>query len=156
MAAEDIFIYGSIPVDLPKTRREALLGENLDLILMYAIGPAGRPKTETAGKIAIGIKEDLLKDEQMAAYKSLKYLMFHYWSNPQAYRLTNEPLLVEPDNVPSGYLKRLEKDAIKFLLLDYNPQSPADLCNLNILKTQRRGEIRYMPFVTTIESITKE
>ena len=156
MAAEDIFIYGSIPVDLPKTKREALLDENLDLILMYAIAPTGRPKTEAAGKIAIGIKEDLLKDEQMAAYKSLKYLIFHYWSNPKAYRLTNEPLLVEPDKVPSDYLKRLEKNAVKFLLLEYNPQSPSDLGNIDILKTQRRGEIRYMPFVTTIESITKE
>ena len=156
MAAEDIFIYGSIPVDLPKTKREALLSENLNLILMYAIGPAGRQKTEAAGRIAIGIKEDLLKDEQMAAYKSLKYLMFHYWSNPKAYRLTNEPLLVEPDKVPSDYLKRLEKDAVKFLLLEYNPQSPSDLGNVDILKTQRRGEIRYLPFVTTIESITKE
>ena len=156
MAAEDIFIYGSIPVDLPKTNRETLLSENLDLILMYAIGqPQARQKTEAAGKIAIGIKEDLLKDEQMAAYKSLKYLMFHYWSNPKAYRLTNEPQLVEPDNVPSDYLKRLEKDAVKFLLLEYNPQSPSDLGDFDILKTQRRDKIRYMPFVTTIESIAK-
>ena len=153
MAAEDIFIYGSIPVDLPKTKREALLEEKLDLILMYAIGPAGRPKTEAAGKIAIGIKKDLLKDEQMAAYKRLKYLMFHYWSNPRAYRLTKEPLLVEPDNVPLDYLKRLEKDAVKYLLLEYNPQSPSDLGHVDILKTQRRGEIRYLPFVTTVESI---
>ncbi len=156
MAAEDIFIYGSIPVDLPKTNREALLGENLDLILMYAIGPAGRQRTEAAGRIAIGIKEDLLKDEQMAAYKSLKYLLFHYWSNPQAYRLTNEPVLVDPEMVPSDFLKRLEKDAVKYLLLEYNPQSPLDLGNIDILKTQRRGEIRYMPFVTTLESIVDE
>ena len=157
MAAEDIFIYGSIPVDLPNTNREELIAEKLDLILMYAIGqPQARLKTEAAGKIAIGIKEDLLKDEQMAAYKSLKYLMFHYWSNPQAYRLTNEPLLVAPDKVPSDYLKRLEKDAVKYLLLEYNPQSPSDLGNIDILKTQRRGGIRYMPFVTTTESITKE
>jgi len=157
MAAEDIFIYGSIPVDLPKTNREELIAEKLDLILMYAIGnPQARQKTEAAGMIAIGIKEDMLEDEQMAAYKSVKYLMFHYWSNPQAYRLTKDPLLVEPDKVPSDYLKRLEKDAVKYLLLEYNPQSPSDLGNLNILKTQRRGEIRYMPFVTTIESITKE
>ena len=97
-----------------------------------------------------------MKDEQMAAYKSLKYLLFHYWSNPKAYRLTKEPVLVEPDNVPSDYLKRLEKNAVKFLLLEYNPQSSTNLGNLDILKTQRRGEIRYMPFVTTIDSITKE
>ena len=157
MVAEDIFIYGSIPVDLPKTNRQDLIADKLDLILMYAIGqPQARQKTEAAGKIAIGIKEDLLKDEQIAAYKSLKYLMFHYWSNPQAYRLTNEPMLVEPYKVPSDYLKRLEKDAVKFLLLEYNPQCPYNLDNIDILKTQRRGEIRYMPFVTTIESITIE
>lgn len=157
MAAEDIFIYGSIPVDLPKINREELIAEKLDLILMYAIGnPQARQKTEAAGKIAIGIKEDMLEDEQMAAYKSVKYLMFHYWSNPQAYRLTNEPVLVDPEMVPSDFLKRLEKDAVKYLLLEYNPQSPLDLGNIDILKTQRRGEIRYMPFVTTLESIVDE
>jgi len=157
MAAEDIFIYGSIPVDLPKINREELIAEKLDLILMYAIGnPQARQKTEAAGKIAIGIKEDMLEDEQMAAYKSVKYLMFHYWSNPQAYRLTNEPVLVDPEMVPSDFFKRLEKDAVKYLLLEYNPQSPLDLGNIDILKTQRRGEIRYMPFVTTLDSIVDE
>ena len=153
MAAEDIFIYGSIPVDLPDTKKEELTDGRLDLILMYAIGSGARQKTESAGKIAIGIKEAMLKDEQLAAYKSVKYLLFHYWGNPKVYCLTNEPVLVEPDNVPSDYLKRLEKDAVKYLLLEYNPQSPSDLGNIDILKTQRRGEIRYMPFVTTLESI---
>ena len=109
------------------------------------------------GRIAIGIKEVLLKEEQMAAYKSVKYLLFHYWSNPQAYRLTSEPLLVEPDDVPSDYLKRMEKDAVKFLLLEYNPAKPADLGNIDILNIQRREtlKLRYLPFVTTIESIKK-
>lgn len=153
MAAEDIFIYGSIPVDLPNTKREVLLDKNLDLILMYAIGPSARPKTEAAGRIAIGIKEDMLKDEQLAAYKSLKYLLFHYWSNPMAYLLTKEPLLVNPDNVPTDYLKRMEKDAVKYLLLEYNPEKPSNIGTIDVLKTQRRGEIRYLPFVTTIESI---
>lgn len=156
MAAEDIFIYGSIPVDLPDVKKEELTDGRLDLILMYAIGSGARQKTESAGKIAIGIKESMLKDEQLAAYKSVKYLLFHYWGNPKAYRLTNEPVLVEPDNVPSDYLKRLEKDAVMYLLLEYNPQSPLDLGNINILKTQRRGDIRYLPFVTTTESITEE
>ena len=82
IAAEDIYIYGSIPVDLPDTKRTELIDEKLSLILMYAIGSGARQKTETAGKIALGIKENMLKDEQIAAYKSLKYLMFHYWSNP--------------------------------------------------------------------------
>jgi type I restriction enzyme R subunit len=50
----------------------------------------------------------------------------------------------------------LEKDAVKFLLLEYNPLQSVDLGNINILKTQRRGEIRYLPFVTTLESIKDE
>lgn len=156
MVAEDIFIYGSIPVDLPKTKREELVNGNLDLVLMYAIGSGARQKTESAGKIALGLKEGMLKDEQMAAYKSIKYLMFHYWSNPKAYQLTKEPVLVDRGAVPSAYLIRMERDAVKFLLLDYNPSQSVDLDNLNILKTQRRGEIRYLPFVTTLESIVDE
>ena len=156
MAAEDIFIYGSIPVDLPYTNRKELANGNLDLVLMYAIGSNARQKTEAAGKIALGIKEGILKDEQMAAYKSIKYLMFHYWSNPKAYLLIKEPELVGKDEVPSEYLIRMEKDAVKYLLLDYDPQQSVDLGNVNILKTQRRGEIRYLPFVTTLESIIDE
>ena len=156
MAAEDIFIYGSISVDMPNTRREELTKGRLDLVLMYAIGSGASQKTEAAGKIALGIKEDMLKDEQTAAYKSLKYLLFHYWSNPKTYSLTKEPVLVDKDDVPSEYLIRMEKDAVKFLLLDYNPQQAAELGTVNILKTQRRGEIRYLPFVTTLESIVDE
>ena len=156
IAAEDIFIYGSIPVDLPNTKRKELTSGNLNLVLMYAIGSSARQKTESAGKIALGIKEDMLKDEQMVAYKSIKYVMFHYWSNPKAYLLTGEPVLVDKDAVPSEYLIRMDKDAVKYLLLDYNPQQSADLGDVNILKTQRRGEIRYLPFVTTLESIVDE
>ena len=156
MAAEDIFIYGSIPVDLPNTKREELNNGKLELVLMYAIGSGARQKTESAGKIALGLKEGMLKDEQKAAYKSIKYLLFHYWSNPKAYLLTKEPVLVDRNNVPTEYLIRMEKEAVKYLLLDYNPSQSADLGNVNILKTQRRGEIRYLPFVTTIESIVDE
>lgn len=156
MAAEDIFIYGSIPIDLPDTKRNDLIDERLNLILMYAIGSGARQKTEAAGKIALGIKENMLNDEQIAAYKSIKYLMFHYWSNPMAYQLAKEPVLVDKEAVPSDYLVRLAKDAEKFLLLEYNPQQSADLGNVNILRTQRRGEIRYLPFVTTVESIKDE
>ena len=123
---------------------------------MYAISSSARQKTETAGKIALGIKEGMLKDEQMAAYKSIKYLLFHYWSNPKAYLLTKEPTLVNRNNVPMEYLIRMEKDAVKYLLLDYNPSQSVDLGNVNILKTQRRGEIRYLPFATTIESVVDE
>ena len=120
---------------------------------MYAIGPAARKKTEMAGKIALGVKEEMLSDEQTAAYQSAKYLLFHYWSNPQIYKLTCAPQLVDRDDVPDGYLVRQEKGAVKFLLLDYDPQNPANIGEYNILKTQRREEIRYLPFVTTIESI---
>ena len=82
--------------------------------------------------------------------------MFHYWSNPKAYKLTKEPVLVDRGAVPSEYLIRMERDAVQFLLLDYNPSQSVDLDNLNILKTQRRSEIRYLPFVTTLESIVDE
>ena len=61
MAAEDIFIYGSIPVDLPNIKRDQLTNGNLDLVLMYAIGSGARQKTEVVGKIALGIKEDMLR-----------------------------------------------------------------------------------------------
>ena len=123
---------------------------------MYAISSGARQKTETAGKIALGIKEGMLKDEQMAAYKSIKYLLFHYWSNPKTYLLTKEPVLIDRNNVPTEYLIRMEKEAVKYLLLDYNPSQSVDLGNVNILKTQRRGEIRYLPFTTTIESVVDE
>ena len=139
-----------------KLKRTELIDEKLSLILMYAIGSGARQKTETAGKIALGIKESMLNDEQIAAYKSIKYLMFHYWSNPKAYQLTSEPMFVDKEAVPEDYLIRLEKDAVKFLLLEYNPLQSANLGNINILKTQRRGEIRYLPFVTTLESIKDE
>lgn len=156
IVAEDIFIYGSIPIDLPNTKRNELITKKLDLILMYAIGSGARHKTESAGKIALGIKESMLNNEQIAAYNSIKYLMFHYWSNPMVYQLTKEPVLVEKDAVPKDYMIRLEKDAVKFMLLEYNTLYSADLGDVNILKTQRRGEIRYLPFVTTLESIKNE
>ena len=157
MAAEDIYIYGSIPVDLPKTNRSDLVANKLDLVLMYAIGnPAARAKTEATGKIAIGIKDSFLNEEQISAYQSVKHLMFHYWSNPKDYILLKKPVLVNPEDVPSDYLVRLPNDAVKFLLLEYNPQEEVSIENINVLKTQRRGEIRYLPFITTIESITEE
>lgn len=153
MVAEDIFIYGSIPVDLPNTKRNELITKKMDLVLMYAIGSGARHKTETVGKIALGIKESMLNDEQLAAYKSIKYIMFHYWSNPKAYQLTKEPTLVDKEIVPADYMIRQEKDAVKFILLEYNPMQSANMECVNILKTQRRGDIRYLPFVTTLDSI---
>lgn len=153
MATEDIFIYGSIPVDLPNIRRSDLVNDKLDLLLMYAIAPVARKKMEDAGKIALGIKETMLNDEQVSAYRSVKHLLFHYWNNPKSFRLTKQPILVDKEAIPSDYLIRQDKDAIKYLLLEYNPTTPEDLGMINILKTQRRGEIRYLPFVTTLKSI---
>ena len=155
-AAEDIFIYGSIPVDLPNIRRSDLVNDKLDLLLMYAIAPVARKKTEAAGKIALGIKETMLNNDQMSAYRSVKHLLFHYWNNPKSFRLTKQPILVDKEAIPSNYLIRQDKDAVMYLLLEYNPTAPEDLGNINILKTQRRGEIRYLPFVTTLESIIDE
>lgn len=154
MAAEDIFIEGSVPVDLPKTERSHLLDEKLGLVLMYAISPKARKKTETAGKIALGIKEESLSKEQEVSYMSVKYVLFHYWKNPVPYVLSQKPRLVIKDDIPDGYLPRLADGASRFLLLEYNTETPADLGTLNILKTQRRGHIRYLPFVTTLESIS--
>lgn len=70
-----------------------------------------------------------------------------------AYKLKHRPILVDKRDVPEGYLIRQEKDAVKFLLLEYDPKKPTDLGKCDILKTQRRGEIRYLPFVTTVDSI---
>lgn len=156
MAAEDIFVYGSIPVDLPKTNKKDLVNNKLDLVLMYAINPAARKKTEAAGKIALGIKEKVLNEIQKTSYDSVKYLMFHYWKDPKPFLLTKAPRLVDAKDVPADFLVRQPNDAVKYLLLEYNPNEPHDTDDIDIMKTQRRGEIRYLPFVTTIESITKD
>lgn len=70
--------------------------------------------------------------------------------------LTKEPRLVDAEDVPANFLVRQSNDAVKYLLLEYNPNGPRDTDNIDVLKTQRRGEIRYLPFVTTIESITED
>lgn len=125
---------------------------------MYAIGGSARVKTECSGKIALGIKESQLSGEQEVAYRSVKYLLFHYWSDPRLYRLIRQPLLVDKDSVPSDYLIRQEKDAAKFLLLEYDPQLPTDIGMYDLREAQRshRKEIRYMPFVTTLESVQQK
>lgn len=156
MVAEDIFIDGSIQVYLPKTKREDLVGDKLDLILMYAVGDLARAKTISAGKIALGIKEVSITKEQVAAFQSVKHLLFHYWKDPHAFLLKSSPRLVDKQSIPSDYLIRQEKEAAKFLLLEYEPLIPEDLGNIDILKVQPLGKDRrnrYLPFVTTLESI---
>ena len=44
-------------------------------------------------------------------------------------------------------------DAEEFLLLEYDPNKPAEIGNYDIKKVMRKGKGRYMPFVTSIKSI---
>lgn len=155
MVAEDIFIPGSLEVRLPKTRREELLAGNLDLILMYAISPVARQKTESAGRIALGIKEYKLTDEAIKAFESVKHIMFHYWKNETArpFALTSPIRMVSKKDVPEGYLMRQEKDAEQFLLIEYDPMNEPAFDDFNIMAIQQNGKNRYMPFVSTVRSI---
>ena len=69
MVAEDIYIPCSIEIRLQSTKREELLCGNLNLVLMYAIAPIARHKTESACRIALGIKEDRLSVEAIKAFE---------------------------------------------------------------------------------------
>ena len=155
MVAEDILIYGSVGVRLRNTKKSDLLAGTLDLVLMYAISPAAREKTEKAGRIALGVKEPNLSEEAIKAYQSVRYIMFHYWKNNEAkpFALTAPIRLVSRAEVPEGFLLRQEKEAKQYLLLEYNPATPASIGELEILKAQRKGCNRYMPFVCRVENI---
>ena len=123
-----------------------------DNILMYAIGSASRSIIEPAGKLAIGIKDESITDESA---KSLSYIIFHYWSNDKAtpYKLLSTPKLVSKQDIPDGYLLRMGSGAEKFILLDYNPAQPYNIGSFDIMKVQRKGKGRYIPFVTTTKDI---
>lgn len=155
MVAEDIFIPGSLEVRLRDTKREDLLAGTLDLILMYAIGPAARTKTESAGKIALGIKEDSLSSEAIKAYESVKYIMFHYWKNSEAkpFELIKSIRLVSKSEIPNDYLLRQEKNAKQYLLIEYDNMHPIIIGEFDILRAQRKGSNRYTPFVCKLDSI---
>lgn len=155
MVAEDILIYGSLEVRLRNTKKSELFAGSLDLMLMYAISPAAREKTEKAGRIALGIKEANLSEDAVKAYLSVRYIMFHYWKNSEAkpFALTAPTRLVSRADVPEGFLLRQEKEAKQYLLLEYNPATPASIGELDILKAQRKGCNRYMPFVCRVENI---
>lgn len=155
MVAEDLFIGGSLEVRLHETKRDDLLSGKLDLMLMYAIAPVARKKTESAGKIALGIKENNLSVEAVKAYESVKYVMFHYWKNndTKAFKLTAPTRLVAKDDIPDGYLLRQDKNACQYLLLEYEIGSPAELGEYNIMKIQRKGADRYAPFVCKLEDV---
>lgn len=155
MVAEDIYIPGSLEVRLRNTKRDDLLAGTLDLVLMYAIGPAARKKTESSGKIALGIKEDNLSSEAIKAYESVKYIMFHYWKNSEAkpFELTKSIRLVSKSEIPDNYLPRQEKDAKQYLLIEYDSRHPVNIGDFDILKAQRKGSDRYIPFVCKVDNI---
>ena len=121
-------------------------------VLMYAIGSASRRVTEPVGKLAIGIKDEALEDDTIS---NIGYIMFHYWNNDKAtpYKLNKKPRIVRKEEIPDGYLLRMEKGARNFLLLDYDTFKCAEIGNYNILKVQRKGKGRYMPFVASLDSI---
>lgn len=155
MVADNIFIPYSVEVRLWNTKREDLFEGNLDLLLMYAIAPSARHKTESACKIALGIKETNLSAEAIKAFKSVRYIMFHYWKNSEAtpFELTAPVRLVEKESIPEGFLTRQENNAKQYLLIEYNSDKPADLGECDILKAQRKGSDRYIPFVCKIGNI---
>lgn len=123
-----------------------------DDVLMYAVGSPYRQKTEPVGKLAIGIKEGVLEN---VIINNIGYIMFHYWKNEKAtpYRITNNPRIVSKQEIPDGYLLRMSTDAQKFLLLEYDPNKPADLGCFDIMKVHKKGKGRYLPFVSSLESI---
>lgn len=155
MVAEEIVISGSLEVRLQETKREELLNGSLDLVLMYAIGPVARKKTESAGKIALGIKEENLSVEAIKAYESINYVMFHYWKNSEAklFKLSSPTRLVFKEGIPEGFLVRQDKEAKQYLLLEYDADNPADFSEYDILKVQRKGTSRYIPFVCKVDSL---
>lgn len=157
MVAEDFFIPGSLEVRLRDTKRDDLLAGTLELVLMYAIGPAARKKTESTGKIALGIKEDNLSLEAIKAYESVKYIMFHYWKNSEAkpFKLIKSIRLANKSDIPNDYLLRQEKNAKLYLLIEYDDKHPADIGEFDILRAQRKGSNRYTPFVCKLNNIRK-
>ena len=98
--------------------------------------------------VALGELDDLMLSK-------IGYIMFHYWNNQEAtaYRITNSPRIVSKQNIPDGYLLRLATNVQKFLLLEYVPGKPADIGVFDIMKVQRKGKGRYMPFVTQQDNI---
>jgi len=139
-------IVESLPflADMPNTKN--------DNVLMYSANMLTRRKTESVGKLAIGIKDDIMNNAD--AYK-IGYIMFHYWKKEDAtpYRVINSPRIVKKRDIPDGYLLRINTNAKKFLLIEYEPSMPADIGTYDIMKVQRKGKGRYLPFITTLDSM---
>ena len=126
-----------------------------DKVFMYAIGGASRSKTESKGKLAIGINNNTLENSLL---KDIGYIIFHYWNNDMAtaYKIVNEPRLVCKQDIPDGFLLRMNVDVKKFILLEYDPTNPAVIGDYDIMKVQRKGKGRYLPFVVPLSDIMPE
>ena len=150
---KDIFACNEVVIErlpfLADEDDEILQGDD---VLMYAVSMATRQKTEPLGKLALGIKEGVLDNVNITR---IGYIMFHYWNNQTAtpYRITNTPRIVSKQDITDDYLLRIANDAQKFLLLEYTPSMPADIGNFDIMKVHRKGKGRYMPFVTSRDSL---
>ena len=120
--------------------------------MMYAIGEAPRKKTEPIGKLTIGIKDGALDSVNIS---NIGYIMFHYWNNEKAtpYKILSTPRLVCKQNIPSGYMLRMDNDVDEFVLLEYDPSKPAEIDNYDIKKVMKKGKGRYLPFVVSLNSI---
>ena len=154
----DIFSYCEpepfevLPFEMNSEVKNLHLKAKKDKIYMYAVGPSPRSKTEPVGKLAIGIKDSGLDNILVS---DIGYIMFHYWRNEKAtpYKLVKTPRIVDKQDIPNGYMLRMTKDTQRFLLLEYDPSSPAKIGAFDIMKVQQKGKVRYLPFVTTTKDI---
>ncbi|MBQ6680760.1 MAG: site-specific DNA-methyltransferase [Prevotella sp.] len=123
-------------------------------VLMYAIGSVSRKKTEPVGKLAIGIKSGMLNNIEIS---NIDYIMFHYWNNEKAilHRIIKPLRTVEIHDIPSCYLIRMATGSQKFLLIDYDTDKFVDVDDIDIRNVQRKGNGRYLPFITSLNSIRK-
>jgi len=123
-------------------------------VFMYAVGAASRKKTESVGKLAIGIKKGLLDN---ISANEIGYILFHYWNNEKAalYKLTSVPQIVSKQDVPNDYLIRMDTGALNYILLDYDPYNPSNMEDYDIMKVQKRGKGRYQPFILSHSEICK-
>lgn len=121
-------------------------------VLMYAIGSASRKSTEPVGKIAIGIKDGMLDD---VIISHIDYIIFHYWNNDKAtpHKIISTPKLVRKQDIPDGFMLRMRKEAQRFLLIEYDADISADIGSFNIMKVQKKGKGRYLPFITKLDEI---
>ena len=150
---KDIFACNEAIIErLPFLEEEDVVEGND--VLMYAISSASRRKTEPVGKLAIGIKDGILDN---AVLSRIGHIMFHYWNNEKAtpYRVTSAPKLVGKQDIPDGFLLRMDTDAKRFLLIEYDADKPAEIGTFDIKKVMRKGKGRYMPFVAQLNSITR-